>query len=267
MSVPRNIQAYRDDKRFSACPRAFLVTGKPENHQLNQYFIDKNQSGHWIFREDRGKKGDAIFILLPSASGNGGYPRELFGGVLKADPERESEFGRVLFHVKRFHRLALINAEIKRFLGGRMPPQGNLAISIWDDIQRPELSQPAPSMIDESGDEEKHYPEGTEKFFLHRKIERSNPAVKLAKAKRFKATGRLECEACGFDFAKVYGKDGVGFIEAHHRIPISSSKAPKRVGAKDFELVCSNCHRMLHRINPLMTAKELKDHLSEILKK
>lgn len=78
----------------------------------------------------------------------------------------------------------------------------------------------------------------------------------------FDRTGRLECVACGFDFAKFYGDCGKGFIEAHHRAPISSRDAPPQVRIKDFALVYSNCHRMLHRISPLMTIAELKERIA-----
>jgi 5-methylcytosine-specific restriction protein A len=33
-----------------------------------------------------------------------------------------------------------------------------------------------------------------------------------------------ECMVCGFDFEKVYGECGAGFIEVHHMLPVSSLK-------------------------------------------
>jgi hypothetical protein len=260
------IQVYRDDERFLDCPRAFLVTGNPAHDNLNRQLLAKNQSGHWFLREGRAQRGDAIFLLLPSASGPGGYPRELFCGVLSEPPDRTSEVGRVLFHVEHFHPLAVIDSKIKRFLGGHLPPQGDRVISIWDDADAIEALRAKTGMPDGDGDDDS-YPEGAEKFKLHRSKERNRKVVAIAKARRLELTGKLECEACGFDFAKSYGDRGAGFIEAHHRVPIASNEAPTHVRIKDFELVCSNCHRMLHRMNPLMTAEALKIHLLNMSKK
>lgn len=56
------------------------------------------------------------------------------------------------------------------------------------------------------------------------------------------------CQICGFDFEKVYGKHGEGYIEIHHIHPISNYKEPTKVDPiKDLIPICSNCHRMIHR--------------------
>lgn len=57
-----------------------------------------------------------------------------------------------------------------------------------------------------------------------------------------------KCEICGFDFEKMYGEVGKGFIEVHHIKPLSESAEEIEVNPKtDLICVCSNCHRMLHR--------------------
>jgi len=56
------------------------------------------------------------------------------------------------------------------------------------------------------------------------------------------------CKVCGFDFEKVYGKHGSGYIEVHHLAPVSSLKASTKIKPEeDMAVVCSNCHRMIHR--------------------
>jgi predicted HNH restriction endonuclease len=40
---------------------------------------------------------------------------------------------------------------------------------------------------------------------------------------------------------------GQGFIEVHHVIPLSQSAGPRRTDLDDLLLVCSDCHRMIHR--------------------
>lgn len=85
----------------------------------------------------------------------------------------------------------------------------------------------------------------TRRYILHRKIERNGTAAKAAK----KFHG-LICQACDLDFAVRYGTLGTGFIEAHHLTPISSLTEGVAVSydvSSDFAVLCSNCHRMIHR--------------------
>ena len=57
-----------------------------------------------------------------------------------------------------------------------------------------------------------------------------------------------KCMVCGFDFGEVYGEHGAGYIEVHHLRPVSNLKKETRINPKaDMAVVCSNCHRMLHR--------------------
>ncbi len=55
------------------------------------------------------------------------------------------------------------------------------------------------------------------------------------------------CECCGFDFSKAYPNIGFDFVECHHRVAIHKGERISRL--EDLALVCSNCHRMLHRKN------------------
>jgi 5-methylcytosine-specific restriction enzyme MrcB-like protein len=85
----------------------------------------------------------------------------------------------------------------------------------------------------------------TRKYAYHRKVERSRTATK--KAKEFHGT---RCQACELSFPERYGGIGQGFIEAHHLKPISSLEEGVAVAydvAADFAVLCSNCHRMIHR--------------------
>lgn len=108
----------------------------------------------------------------------------------------------------------------------------------------------------EIDDEEISFPEGREVFRLHRQRERSSRLVKMVKDKAAKC-GKLHCQVCGFDFSQVYGALGQGFIEAHHALPVSmlSTETPTRVS--DIALVCSNCHKMLHRRRPWLSIEAL----------
>lgn len=115
-------------------------------------------------------------------------------------------------------------------------------------------------LLDE--DEESAYPEGIARYRMHRSLERDPGISRRAKEKR-KAEGKLTCEVCEFDFEEVYGSRGDGYIEAHHKVPVSLLDGRKKTRVSDIALVCSNCHRMLHRGTSLLSIKQLKTILKK----
>ena len=99
--------------------------------------------------------------------------------------------------------------------------------------------------------------EGAILFRQHVGRERNQTLARRKKAQVLTATGALACEVCGFDFGARYGKRGHGYAECHHRLPLSRS-GPARTHLNDLAIVCANCHRMLHRGDPLPTVEELR---------
>jgi len=99
------------------------------------------------------------------------------------------------------------------------------------------------------------------KYFRHRRIERNPKTARMVKEKR-----GFECEACGFSFIKTYGdlaynKKKEPYIEAHHLTPLSDlpeGQVIKYDIENDFRVLCSNCHKMVHRKNPPYSIEELK---------
>lgn len=78
------------------------------------------------------------------------------------------------------------------------------------------------------------------------------------KKKRFRAEhGRLYCQACGFDFAEVYGERGDDYIECHHVKPVVELRPGDRTRLRDLVLLCANCHRMVHAKRPWLTVGQL----------
>lgn len=76
------------------------------------------------------------------------------------------------------------------------------------------------------------------------------------------------CMGCGFNFEKIYGSLGLGFIEVHHTKPISFFGGPSAIDpATDLVVLCSNCHSIVHRRrqSPLSLA-ELRKTISETWK-
>lgn len=68
------------------------------------------------------------------------------------------------------------------------------------------------------------------------------------------------CKACEFDFEKKYGRRGKGFIEVHHKRPVSELKGETKINpATDMTVLCPNCHRMIHRNrNRILSVEELR---------
>ena len=89
--------------------------------------------------------------------------------------------------------------------------------------------------------------EGKVIYKLHKLRERDPKINKKKKDIYFKQYNKLNCEVCDFDFYREYGEIGKFFIEAHHRVPLSEICGESKTKLKDLALVCSNCHRMLHR--------------------
>jgi 5-methylcytosine-specific restriction protein A len=67
----------------------------------------------------------------------------------------------------------------------------------------------------------------------------------------------IACEVCDFDFERTYGNRGRDYIECHHRTPLHVS-GKTTTTLDDLALICSNCHRMIHRSKVWMLPEELK---------
>jgi predicted RNA-binding protein with PUA-like domain len=89
--------------------------------------------------------------------------------------------------------------------------------------------------------------EGRAFLASHLRRERSAKLVAAKKRQALTAHRRLECEVCAFDFAHTYGQLGKDFCEVHHRKPLAKIMDSEETKLSDLAIVCSNCHRMLHR--------------------
>jgi 5-methylcytosine-specific restriction enzyme A len=91
--------------------------------------------------------------------------------------------------------------------------------------------------------------------------ERDNKLRRKKIADFLKTHPRVLCEACGFDFEATYGQRGREYIEVHHLIPLHESGETK-TNLVDLMLLCANCHRMVHRSAPWLSAGELRGLLA-----
>ncbi|MBF0235819.1 MAG: HNH endonuclease [Desulfamplus sp.] len=72
------------------------------------------------------------------------------------------------------------------------------------------------------------------------------------------------CMVCGFDFKKIYGSIGEGFIHVHHIVPIGQIGDSYEVDpVQDLIPVCPNCHAMIHHVDPPLTISEVRNLLEE----
>jgi 5-methylcytosine-specific restriction enzyme A len=120
---------------------------------------------------------------------------------------------------------------------------------LWDEG---EPALPDPDLSDDMGAEE-----GGVLLKVHLRRER-DPKLKRKKIAEAKKAGvAITCEACGFDFYRAYGARGLDYIECHHRTPLSVT-GNTRTRSQDLALICSNCHRMIHRTAQWLTVDDLR---------
>ena len=96
--------------------------------------------------------------------------------------------------------------------------------------------------------------EGRKKLATHLRRERSPKLVAAKKESVLAKSGTLACEACGFRFEDQYGTLGKGYCEVHHRRQLANGKIRKTT-LKDLAILCSNCHRIIHRTKPMVSVE------------
>lgn len=102
--------------------------------------------------------------------------------------------------------------------------------------------------------------EGKKLYYYTTKYERKasnrNAAIEIHGTK---------CFGCGFDFEEHYGQRGAGYIEIHHIKPLSEIDEEIEVNPEtDLIPLCSNCHRMVHRVKTdVLTLEELRKIITE----
>lgn len=85
--------------------------------------------------------------------------------------------------------------------------------------------------------------------------------IKKIKTIKAQQIGKYKCEVCGFDFSEHYKNIGQNFIELHHLAMYKNMKnnSSRKLNAHDFALLCSNCHRMIHKLpNPQNNLNDIK---------
>lgn len=137
------------------------------------------------------------------------------------------------------------------------PKEMAQAAELLRDGLREGILEPVLPEDEEEDDEESSAPEGRVLYRRHRTRERNKGLRKKKIDSVLKRGGTLACEACGFDFGQFYGDRGAGYIECHHVVPLHEA-GESTTKLSDLALICSNCHRMIHRRAPWPTPAELR---------
>ncbi len=104
--------------------------------------------------------------------------------------------------------------------------------------------------------------EGRRKLVRHLHIERAPDLAPKKKAQfRSKHNGHLFCECCGRNFPE-YGNHHEAMFEVHHLNPLGTVTKPVETKLSDLALLCSNCHRVIHRHTPMISVKKLSKQLA-----
>lgn len=111
----------------------------------------------------------------------------------------------------------------------------------------------------EVGDED--IEEGTERSRMRRYRERNSAAAAQFKREAV-SKGKLECEACGIDYLKLYKDAALRVVECHHSVPLSSKQHAGVTKKSDLVLLCATCHRLAHSRKEPVPVSELREIVS-----
>ncbi|MCB0274863.1 MAG: HNH endonuclease [Calditrichaeota bacterium] len=98
--------------------------------------------------------------------------------------------------------------------------------------------------------------EGNKKLRLHYVRERKPGLAKFKKELLLKKDGCLRCEVCGLNSRDLPEEIGLACFEVHHRVPLASLEDKSFTTLEDLAILCANCHRMIHKTEPLMSVEE-----------
>ena len=136
-----------------------------------------------------------------------------------------------------------------------------IANQIKQTVLNKKINQKLYEIQDDKDEDVYSVKEGKVIYKLHKLRERNNKINQKKKDLYFLQNGKLDCEVCGFDFYERYGELGKGFIEAHHRVPLSEIDGETKTKLQDLALVCPNCHEMLHKAINTLSVLELKNKI------
>jgi hypothetical protein len=131
-------------------------------------------------------------------------------------------------------------AALFQLVMGRNPTTG----ALWPSLHRGRQQEVVANDVDDLSAGAK---EGRRRLMIHYARERDRNLRQRRIDQVTRGGAALRCEVCDFDFESTYGAIGEGYCEVHHVTPLASSSGSRRTLLGDLAIVCSNCHRMIHR--------------------
>src|SRR5680860_101814 len=102
-----------------------------------------------------------------------------------------------------------------------------------------DLEVPSTERVEVQDISEPTGPDGNPVLAKHLRYERNSTLINKIKKRALAQNKMLNCQVCKFSFLEKYGEIGEGFIEAHHKKPLSEIKRQTLKTEDDFILVCS----------------------------
>lgn len=248
-----------------------LVSGL-EDLERNIVYFDKLAAGSDGDRALELTKRGLCFVVKKESGSYSFYPSRFIGyrnNSLAAHEQNEYKDGREtnLAIRKIFKRdplqSAVFEAAYLEFLREKGIKAGKQRRKYWILNSELECLEKQSDKAMATEDDDSEFPEGKPLEQRHLRRERNRKLIEKAKQEFRDKNKRLFCQACGFDFERKYGDIGKDYIEAHHTLPVSAMAEGHVSKAKDIALVCSNCHRILHRRRPWLGMDELGEIISE----
>ncbi len=246
-----------------------ICLGTPQN-DLDELKRDAERGETYWTINSKAKKNDyaLIYMIAPVSS-------IVARGVVLTDAERDTDPNNYWYrhfecHISDLEMLAnpVPLAEIRR----KIPEWGYWKTPIKSTRVPDNLAGKIERLLDKSNNQETivfpdvdeidvSVKEGRRRLALHFKQERNQKIVRDKKAQVLREKGKLKCEACGFDFREMYGDLGKDYCEVHHKKPLSKLERETKTRLTDLAVLCSNCHRMIHRKKSLLSISALKKSL------
>ncbi|XXK27311.1 HNH endonuclease [Arenicellales bacterium nBUS_45] len=264
------------DNGFTIVPKegrgfsgAWIFQGNPKRFDVDAYlsefdYVYWNASQHkeniqvgdtayiWRAGSDAGVVAIGEVVEAPIPAGEVKHPSALAGDLWAdlAEDTQSLKIGLSIREKRVTEEEAMVSREslLKHpTLAGaniiRIPRQTIFQLSKEEAMALSHLWATQNSSLDGGGQSE-----GSVRLRRHYSRERSGKLREQKKADYLRTNAKLNCEVCGFIFSENYPSELAGdYIEVHHIIPISELQEQTRTTLDDLLLVCSNCHRMIHR--------------------
>jgi 5-methylcytosine-specific restriction enzyme A len=263
--------------------KTFLFTWNPENwnwdeqeKQIKKLSKTGSISQQWKIGNLSAKPGDRAFLIRL-----GKKPKGIIGsGYITSPPFKDihwKEDGKFAYYVNIDFEVLLNPEKGDDILNLEILEKGKLSTQEWTPNQSGILIKPEVTHKLEMvwfdflstkkfrvipfafSEKEEKYSEGNPYQITLTKYERNY----IARNKCIEHHG-LSCKICKFNFEKIYGKKGAGFIHVHHLKPLSTIRKTYSVDpVKDLIPVCPNCHAIIHKQNPPFNVDEMRNFLKK----